>query len=606
MHRTCSFSRSISGCRSSFVARQGIRSICKAIVGFGIVCVLYWHSLCGHLQAQEIVLTDVSKQASLDFEHFSGRTGQHFIIETVTSGIATLDYDGDGLIDIYLPSGCALDPNGDRENEADSATGDKIGFSTERRTNRLFKNLGNFRFRDVTDEAGAGDDGFALGCLSGDVDNDGDPDLVVLNFGVSVVLENCGDGTFHRRELAGDSSKARVAAGGSLLDFDSDGNLDLYVSRYVDFDFEKKVARKIFGVPAAPGPKDYTPDTDALYRNDGSGNFFDVSTESGIEEQAGPGMATLCFDYDRDGDTDIFVCNDSAANFLMENQGDGTFLEAALLAGVAYDVTGSQQASMGVDIADVNRDGHLDLVTTNFADEVPTLYSNSGQGYFDDVGAAAGLGRANRSVTWGVGLVDFDNDGWEDCFIAAGHLIDVIEKVDDSSQFRAPHVVLRNTEGKFTSDGVSGTALDSVDVSRGIALDDFDRDGLIDGIVLNLDSSPQVFQNQSPSTNHYVNLRLIGRNSNRDAVGARVELTTANGEMWVKEVVRGRGYQSDFGNELHFGLGSNQRVQSLKVYWHRGHVDEFEDLEINRNITVIEGQVIESEDIEGQDIGERK
>lgn len=523
--------------------------------------------------AQQILLEDVTDRSQLEFEHFSGRTGKHFLIETVTCGMATFDYDGDGLIDVYLPNGAPL-LGGTHDPEP---------------RNRLFKNLGDFRFRDVTEQAGVGDAGFAFGVVAGDFDNDGDSDIVVTNFGAPLLFENQGDGTFSRREFLKDSDKPRAGAGAAFLDIDGDGCLDLYVANYVDFSFDESVSRLIFGVPAAPGPLAYSPDKDCLYRNDGAGGFVDISRESGIGDVAGPGMGVVAFDYDEDQDTDIFVCNDSAANFLFENQGDGSFVETALIAGVAYDVTGARQASMGVDVADVDHDGHLDLVTTNFVDEVPTMYRNSGLGFFDDIGAASGLGRANRSVTWGVGLADLDNDSWDDCFICAGHLIQGVTRVNDADLFEAPNVALRNVSGRFTSDGVAGSALNDVDVSRGCALDDLDNDGRIDAVVLNLDSRAQVIRNASSTTSHFVAFQLIGVQANRDAAGSRIEVETEHGTL-VKELVLGRGYQSHFGQRVHFGLGADHRIKQVKIYWMGGETQVIKELDADRTYTIIEGQ----------------
>jgi hypothetical protein len=494
-------------------------------------------------------------------------------LETVTCGLATLDYDGDGLLDIYLPSAAPL-------------LGKQMDVPP---TNRLYRNLGGFRFQDVTEASGAGDLGFALGVVVGDYDNDGDPDIVVTNFGPTVLLENNGDGTFARREFAEDSAKPRLGAGVAFADYDGDGALDLYVARYVDFSFDRDVSREIFGVPAAPGPTDYKPDEDALYRNDGQGGFQDVSQASGIASVASTGMGVLAFDYQLDHDIDFFVCNDSAANFLFENQGDGTFIETALLAGLAYDFTGARQASMGVDLADINHDGQLDLVATNFSDEIPNLYLNSGLGYFDDIGAAAGLGTANGSVSWGVGLGDLNNDSWDDCFICAGHLIKGISKVSDVNNFEAPHLVYANDAGKFTQKRVVGSALQDIEVSRGCALDDFDNDGRLDVVVLNLDSPAQLIRNATAVKNHFVQLRLVGTSVNRDGSGTRVELLAGDQKL-VKELVLGRGYQSHFGSRLHFGLGAADRVEQLKIIWGSNEIQTINDLPIDREVVIVQGQ----------------
>ncbi len=449
-----------------------------------------------------IALEDVTRSSGIQFEHFSGRTNKFYIIETVTSGLATFDYDNDGLIDVYFLNGA--DPLNSR-------------LRPDSPTNRLFRNVGNMKFVDVTEESGCGDFGFALGVTAGDFDNDGDQDLFVSNFGPNLLFKNNSDGTFERIEFPPKDSRRRVGAGVSLFDIDHDGNLDLYFANYVDFSFDTRGTRLIFGVPGAPGPLDFNPETSTLYRNMGDGSFKDISRESGIDSVAGPGMGIVAFDFDGDLDTDIFVSNDSAANFLFENKGNSTFDEIALLAGVAYDLTGAQQGTMGADVADYDCDGDLDLVTTNYMGEIPTLYRNSGTGYFDDLGAAAGLGAASQSVKWGVGFADFDLDSWPDLFMASGHVLASISQVKDSEKFATPNYVFRNVNGKRFADVSStvGSASNAVDVSRGIALDDLDNDGDVDIVVLNLDDQPQIIQNTTRNNNHFLQLQLIGKNGNR-------------------------------------------------------------------------------------------
>ena len=333
--------------------------------------------------------------------------------------------------------------------------------------------------------------------------------------------------------------------------------------------------------------RNYEPDTDSLFRNLGNGKFEDVSKSSLIADQAGAGMGAIAFDYESDGDEDIFVCNDSGANFLYENQGDGTFVESGLLSGLAYDVSGAAQASMGVDIADLDHDGLQDVVTTNFLGEIPTLYQNSGDAFFDDVGAAAGLGRADNNVSWGIGLVDLDNDSWHDCFIVAGHLIEGISKVTDSDQFEAEHILLRNQAGKFVPANVVGDALASIKVSRGAAFDDLDNDGRLDAVVLNLNSTPQLIHNQTPKKNHFFRLRLIGRKNNRSAAGVKINVAIGDKRLVSQRVV-GRSYQSHFGDTIHFGIGTATQIDSLEILWPDGHRQEISSPPIDRELLVVE------------------
>lgn len=517
---------------------------------------------------------DVTSRSGIDFQHFSGGTGKHFIVETVTAGVATLDYDQDGLLDIYFLNGAPL-----LDAQVDKAP-----------VNRLFRNRGNFEFEDVTAEAGVGDPGFALGVSVADYDADGDEDILLSNFGPNVLFENLADGTFAKRTFQGGNGKPRVGAGVALFDADSDGLLDIYFANYIQFTFDKDVNREIFGVPAAPGPKDYEPDTDTLYRNLGDGSFADVSDQSGISSVAGAGMGVVAFDFDNDSDTDVFVCNDSAANFLFENDGQGNFEETAVFASVAYGASGDQQASMGVDVADFNHDGHLDLVTTNFMDEVPTLYKNSGEGYFDDIGSAARLGIANRNVTWGVGFADFNQDSWDDLFIASGHLIEGTAAVNDTEQFESPNVCMLSEAGKVFTQVADTVAFATKQVSRGVALDDLDLDGAVDIVVLNLNDRPQVIRNSS-MTGPSLRISLVGTSANRDGIGARVEIQV-NGQSLFKERVAGRGYQGHFGAILQFGLAQKDDAITAKITWPGGRVDEYSGLRAiagNQRYVLVEG-----------------
>lgn len=527
--------------------------------------------------APSLRFVDATTSSGINFVHYSGRSGRHLIYETISCGLVTFDYDGDGLVDVYLPNGSAMEP---------SASGQSMG-------NRLYRNLGSMRFRDVTVEAGAGDDGFALGATSGDYDNDGDPDLLIANFGPSTLLENNGDGTFHRRLLdtgVTPLGTARMSAGPAMLDYDGDGSLDLFIANYIQYDPNRGVQRLIFGIPAAPGPKDYLPDSDLLYRNDGAGGFTDVSSASGIASFPAAGMGVLAWDFDGDGDCDIFVCNDSAPNHLYENIGDGRFEEIALIAGVAYDVTGAQQASMGVDVGDVGNDGLLDLVTTNFSDETPTLYQYLGDGYFDDIGPAVGLGAAHRRVTWGVVLADFDSDSYLDLFVGAGHLFDIVSNSNSAEQFAVPNILFQYRHGKFVdvSDQVAAVR-DIQQVTRGVAVEDFDTDGDLDLLCLNFDGPIQLLENVTPQQRPTVGLRLVGKSSPRDGVGAQVICQPADRPDTVRRsvVVSGRGYQSDFGRSLHLSCPIGSRIE---VFWPSGSMDTFQLNATDAELTLVEGE----------------
>jgi enediyne biosynthesis protein E4 len=389
-------------------------------------------------------MIDVTARSGITFVHTDGGSGERYIVESVVAGLASFDYDGDGWIDLYFTNGSPL--------------GGAVRDRPPR--NALYRNHGDWTFTDVTQLAGVGDLKYGLGVTVGDYDNDGFLDLYVSNFGPNVLYRNNGDGTFSDVTVearVGNGNK--VGAGVCFLDIDGDGNLDLYASNYVDFNYQNHVIRMIGPHQFYAGPNDYRGVPDSLFRNHGDGTFTDVSVASGIASVAGPGMGMVCLDYDDDGHTDIFVGNDAAPNFLFHNDGRGKFSEVGLLAGVAYDGLGNANSSMGVDAGDYDNDGQLDLFMTDYANEAPVLYRNLGQGLFEDVTNVAGAGRsAFPHVTWGTGFVDFNNDGYRDLFIACGHLLDNIHLIDDRTSFKVRNILLMNQAGRsfVDSDTVSG------------------------------------------------------------------------------------------------------------------------------------------------------
>ena len=372
-------------------------------------------------------LRDVTETTGIQFKHSDGSTGKRFVVEPVASGLATLDYDGDGLIDIYFLTGGPLE-------------GQKVANPP---TNALYRNLGNFRFEDVTQKAGVGKPGYAMGVAVGDYDNDRRPDIYVSNYGPNVLYHNAGNGTFVDATPTagvGPQDKTAVGAGTAFLDMDGDGDLDLYVGNYLTFAYETHPHRTFMGVHVYPGPLEFTPVPDTLYRNNGNGTFTDVSQESGIGPLAATAMGMVCADYNNDGHTDILVGNDVMPNFLWQNDGKGKFQEVALFAGVAYDTSGAAHSNMGVDCGDYDNDGEFDFLITSFHRELVALYRNLGGGEFEDVARATGAGDGSfNQVKWGCGFVDFDNDGYRDIFIACGNLYDNVEEFDRTTSYRAKH-----------------------------------------------------------------------------------------------------------------------------------------------------------------------
>ena len=523
-----------------------------------------------------IVLRDVTRETGINFVHTDGGSGRRYIVETVSAGLALFDYDGDGDVDIYFLNGAPL-------------PGARIDPPPR---NALYRNDGNWKFTNVTLEAGVPDPGYGLGVCVGDYDNDGHLDLYLNNFGPNVLYRNNGDGTFtDATRAAGVANGDQVGAGAAFLDIDGDGDLDLYVSNYIDFTFDKHQTRFVNAHPAYVGPMIYGAVPDTLFRNNGDGTFTDISVAAGVAAHSGTGMGMVCADYDDDGDTDIVVGNDAMGNFVLRNDGTGRFEEVGLVTGLAYDLHGIGQGTMGVDCGDYDNDGRLDFYMTSYQKQWATLYRNLGAGLFEDVTHPTGAGAGTfPQVTWGTGLVDFDNDGHRDLFVACGHLQDTVDLWDDTTSYLARNLVLANTgQGKFVD--VSARAGDGLEVklsSRGAAFDDLDNDGDIDVVVLNSRREPTLLRNESPGLNHWIQIQLRGTRSNRDGIGARITVVAGDLSL-VSEVHSGRGYQSHYGMHPHFGLGHRKRVDRIEVRWIGGHTDVLENVEVDRVIKITEG-----------------
>jgi len=526
--------------------------------------------------AGDICLTDVTDQSGITFQHTDGSSGRHYIVETVTAGLALFDYDQDGLIDIYFLNGAPL-------------KGTRVSTSPR---NALYRNLGRWRFQDVTVPSGLGDTGYGLGVAVGDYDNDGDPDVYLNNYGPNVLYRNNGNGTFTDvTKAAGVDAGHRVGAGTCFLDIESDGDLDLYVANYLEFSYDTHETTLYNGYMTYRAPVHNRPLPDILYRNNGDGTFTDISREAGIAAHAGWGMGIVCADYDNDDDTDIFIGNDVAENFMFKNNGSGVFEEVGLITGTAYTGDGSPSASMGVDCGDYDNDGLLDFKVTSYQQELTTLYRNLGDDFFEDVTqktvAASGT---LPMVTWGVGFVDFDNDLHRDLFIACGHLQDNIDNYDDVTSYLQRNILLRNT-GRGTFTDVSRTGGSGMEVklsSRGAGFDDLDNDGDVDVVVLNSRAKPTILRNDSLDQGNWLQIQLKTRNTKRDTIGARVAVKAGDATL-IDEVHSGRGYQSHYGTRLYFGLGNHSQVDRIKVCWIGGGIDVYENVAAGRLVTLTEG-----------------
>ncbi len=534
--------------------------------------------------ASPILLRDVTRQTGITFQHTDGSSGRRYIVETVASGVATFDYDGDGLTDIFFLNGSPL------AGAADSPS-----------RPALYRNCGGGTFQEMTLPSGLGKTGYGLAVAVGDYDNDGYPDVYVSHFGPNVFYRNNGDGTFTDVTSAngtacGDSQK--VGAGVSFLDADGDGCLDLFVANYLRFSYDRHVTALRREVPVYAGPEQYPPWSAAMYHNQGDGTFSDVSRESGVSQCAGRGMGVVCADYDNDGSTDIFVANDGSPNSLLHNDGRGRFQDVGVAAGIGYDYQGRVQGSMGVDCGDYDNDGLLDFYKTAFQRQMATLYRNLGRGLFDDVTLVSGAGAGtSQNVTWGCAFVDLDNDGDRDLFVACGHVYDNVERFDDTTSYRARNLVLQNTlretgEAKFVDiSDRCGDGLQARQSSRGVAADDLDNDGAIDLVVLNSRAPPTIMRNllnETGSRNHWLDIRLLGRRTNRDGVGAQVKVV-AGDLIQLDEVHSGRGYQSHYGTRLHFGLGPHDRADRIEVRWIGGGVDVLKNVTVDRSLLITEG-----------------
>ena len=540
-----------------------------------------------------IQLRDVTRETGITFVHTDGSSGQRYIVETVASGLAVFDYDNDGDVDIYFLNGAKLGNN------------PGVARTTSVPRNALWRNDGNWKFTDVTERSGLGDTNFSVGVATADYDNDGDQDVYISNFGPNKLYRNNGDGTFSdvTKKAGVENGDKKIGAGVTFLDIDHDGDLDLFAAHYVDFTYENHRGVRFSGHPAYAGPLDYRPTPFSLFRNNGDGTFADVSAESGVGNYRGAGMGVICFDAELDGDTDIFVANDKTGNSLLLNDGKGNFKENAGLAGIAYDMAGRAQGSMGIECADVDNDGLPDLFVTTYQQELATLFRNAGKGLFDDVTAQTRAGEGSlRYVKWGVGVVDFDNDGLRDLFVACGHLHDNVHLFDNTTLYEAPSILLRNI-GRDAAPPASAppSAIRFVNVSdksgdgplvkrsaRGAAFDDLDNDGDIDVVILNSRKGPTIMRNESVRGN-WLQIKLAGTRANRDAIGARVKVF-AGDQTLVDEVHSGRGYQSDYGRRLHFGLGKREKIDRVEVHWPGGRTNVVAAPRLNALLTVTEGE----------------
>lgn len=531
-------------------------------------------ALSGQVSGEGLYFVDATEAAGIALVNTSG-SSQRYIVEGMMGGSAFFDYDNDGDVDLYIANGSSFD-----------------GFEEGAHPrNALYRNDGTGLFQDVTNAAAVGDTSWSMGCAVSDYDNDGDADLYVSNYGRNTLYRNEGAERFVDVTDAAGVGDDRWGTGAVFGDYDRDGDVDLFVANYVDFslDYESPIPCLWKNVSVYCGPVGLLPAADVLYRNNGDGSFSDVTAEAGLAEEKFYGMSALWGDYDGDGWIDLFVADDSTPNKLYHNERDGTFVESALIAGVAYSGEGVEQGCMGAALGDYNGNGRPDIFVTNFADEANALYDNEGGGFFTDVAFSSGIGRADRRlVAWGTGFFDGDNDGDLDLFVANGHTYPEADMPLLDSSYEQINSLFENSGGQFVEvTDSAGPGLAVRGVSRGASFADYDADGDVDIFVLNLNALPTLLRNDSNQKHHYLQVKLVGRESNRDGIGARVQVE-ADGRIQYAEVQSGGSYLSHSDMSLHFGLSDRDRVNRLIVDWPSGRRQEIVDIEADQLLTVYE------------------
>ena len=537
---------------------------------------------------------DVRAGSGIDFVHVSGMTAQKHYPTAFGSGVAMLDYDGDGRLDLYFATCNPLPPG-----------------PTRLASNRLYRNLGDGKFRDATEASGLGFAGFCHGIIAGDIDNDGDPDVFLCNYGPNALYLNNGDGTYRDISHSAGIDKPNWSSGGAMLDYDNDGDLDIYVANYGEWEYPRDAHRcGSDRVPVFCSPWDIRTAKHILYRNNGDRTFTDVTDRAGLGRSDGHGFGVVAADLNGDGRTDLYVANDMNPNFLFLNKGDGTFEDATLASGAAFDERGHAQSSMGVDAEDCDGDGRPELFVTNFQNEHIAYYQNltgsvpvrSGgvpPAVYRESSAEAGLAVDSRPwVGWGCALADFDNDGWPDCFVANGHVDDNRKDLAPTLSYPEPPLLYRNvaaaagTQNDVTrsfqlSTRDAGPYFYTRHVARGAAFGDLDDDGDIDIVVNHMDGAPAVLLNHAPVDNAWIRIKLVGTRSNRDAIGAIVEVDSG-GRLITRQRKGGCSMQSTNDPRLLIGLGAVNTAVRVTVRWPSGAVSTFNGLTLRKTYEVVE------------------
>jgi hypothetical protein len=539
------------------------------------------------------LFSERAREVGIDVVHFNGMSGEFFIAEVLGPGGALVDYDNDGDLDVFIVQGTMLG----RDKEIEDATFPPVGPLPPR--DRLLRSQlsesGELRFVDVTDEAGIASTGYGMGVAAGDFDADGFVDLYVTRFGPNVLLRNKGDGTFTDITTRSGTDEDRFSSSAAFCDYDGDGRLDLYVANYVDFTLaNNKTCYSKTSARDYCGPLSYQPYPDRLFRNLGDGTFEDVTDSSQIARSYGAGLGVVCADLNGDDRVDIYVANDKSPNHYWLNLGDGTFRDEALLAGCALDGDGRAEGSMGVDAGDFDGDGDEDLFVTNLSDETATLYRNDGSGLFDDCTVEAGLAAPSRTFTgFGTAWIDYDNDGWLDLIVVNGEIktIEALAARGDPYPLHQTKQIFRNRgDGSFEEvTAQAGEAFRLSEVGRGAACGDIDNDGDTDVLVLNNNGPARLLVNEVGSRNSWIGLRMMDHDGRVDVLNTRVEVVRRDGSTQRRLARVAASYLSANDPRVLVGLGRDAEIRSVRATWPGGEVEEWSDLPVGRYTTLRRG-----------------
>jgi hypothetical protein len=539
----------------------------------------------GAAPAPDVQFTDITETSRIDFQQENSATSNKYLIETMGGGVALFDYDNDGRLDVFFTNGAKID-----DPMPDGKSADK---SDRKYWNRLFHQNADGTFTDVTEKAGLTgmpQNHYDMGIAVGDYDNDGFEDLYITGYGGNTLYHNNGDGTFSDVTKAAGVGGGAWSASAGFFDYDNDGKLDLFITRYIDWTYKNNryCGERKPGYRAYCHPDNYDGISNILYHNNGDGTFTDVSEKAGITKAIGKGLGVSFADYDGDGFTDVFVANDSVQCFLYHNNGNGTFNEVGLMAGVGFNEDGKTFAGMGADFTDFNNDGSPDVVVTDLSNERYMLFRSNGDGTFRDATNLSGLGSASIAFSgWSTHFFDYDNDGWKDLFVAQSHVMDTIQKTSPNLSYLEPPLLLRNEGGHFTR-VFAGEAFRKDWAGRGAAFGDIDNDGDVDIVVSNVGQKAYVLRNDGGNRKNWIGIETVGKKSNRDGIGSRVKVVSASGQTQYFTISTAVGYLSASDKRLIVGLGADPTAKLIEIRWPSGIVQKFENMNAGQMVKAVE------------------